>query len=75
MEEENITPLADADRDRLRDLDSLTGCPRQGDVLQYALPMVAPYSALMGYKLRVKMVPGSQRKGKAARQVGALLYH
>ena len=68
-EEEDITVLSDADRERQSNLDSLTGCPRQGDVLLYALPMAAPYSALQGYKLRVKITPGTQRKGKAARQV------
>ena len=29
----------------------------------------APYSALQGYKFRVKLTPGSQRKGRAGRQV------
>ena len=33
------------------------------------LQMCAPYSALQSYKLKVKMTPGSQRKGRAARQV------
>ena len=69
LEDEHIAVLAESDRDRLRGLDTLTGCPREGDVLLHALPMVAPYTALQGYKLRVKIVPGSQRKGKAARQV------
>ncbi len=31
--------------------------------------MCAPYNALQSYKLKVKLTPGSQRKGRAARQV------
>jgi hypothetical protein len=30
----------------------------------------APYAALQGYKFRVKLTPGTQRKGRAGRQVG-----
>lgn len=35
------------------------------------LQVCAPYSALQGYKFRVKLTPGSQRKGRAGRQVTA----
>ena len=49
-------------------LDSLTGCPRQGDTLLFALPVCAPYSVLSSYKHKVKLVPGTLRKGKAAKQ-------
>ena len=38
-------------------------------MLLSALPVVAPYALLMGYKHKVKLTPGSQKKGKAARQV------
>ncbi len=40
--------------------------PEAGSCVQ----MCAPYNALQNYKLKVKMTPGSQRKGRAARQVG-----
>ena len=46
------------------------GIPRPDDVLLHALPVVAPYSLLAGYKHKVKLTPGTQKKGKAARQVG-----
>ena len=62
--------LPEAERDWLGVLDALTGCPRPDDVLLHALPMAAPHAALQSYKFRVKITPGSQRKGKAARQVG-----
>ena len=32
------------------DLDSLTGCPLPDDVLLYAIPVCAPYSAMQSYK-------------------------
>jgi len=46
------------------------GIPRPDDILLHALPVVAPYSLLAGYKHKVKLTPGNQKKGKAARQVG-----
>ncbi|KDD76514.1 hypothetical protein H632_c199p2, partial [Helicosporidium sp. ATCC 50920] len=57
-------------------LDLLTAVPRAGDVLHYALPVVAPYAALAGYKFAVKLVPGAQKKGaalKATREICAAL--
>ena len=69
LEEEQIELLPEAELQRLREIDALTGQPKQGDVLLHALPMCAPYSALQGYKYRLKLTPGTQRKGKAGRQV------
>ena len=54
-------------------LDALTGAPRPEDVLLFAVPVCGPYSALAAYKHKVKLVPGGQKKGKAARQAGELL--
>ncbi|XP_061824217.2 ribosome quality control complex subunit NEMF isoform X1 [Nerophis lumbriciformis] len=48
-------------------LTSLTGQPHLEDVLMFAVPMCAPYSALSNFKHKVKLTPGSQKKGKAAR--------
>ena len=48
----------------------MQGIPRSDDILLHALPVVAPYSLLAGYKHKVKLTPGNQKKGKAARQVG-----
>ena len=69
LAEENVEVLEPEERDRLTQLDSLTGAPRPDDVLLFAVPVCAPYSALQGYKYRLKLTPGTQRKGKAARQV------
>uniref|UniRef100_A0A8C1KFX9 Ribosome quality control complex subunit NEMF n=1 Tax=Cyprinus carpio TaxID=7962 RepID=A0A8C1KFX9_CYPCA len=48
-------------------LDSLTGLPHLDDVLMFAVPVCAPYMALSNYKYKVKLTPGTQKKGKAAR--------
>ena len=69
LAEENVELLDPDDKDRLTQLDSLTGAPKQDDVLLFAVPVCAPYSALQGYKHKLKLIPGTQRKGKAARQV------
>lgn len=73
LEEENVELLPEAELQRLREIDSLTGVPKQGDILLHALPVCAPYSVLQGYKHKLKIIPGTQRKGKAAKQVGYLL--
>ncbi|XP_019743832.1 ribosome quality control complex subunit NEMF isoform X2 [Hippocampus comes] len=48
-------------------LTSLTGQPHPEDVLLFAVPVCAPYTALSNCKHKVKLTPGSQKKGKAAR--------
>jgi NFACT protein C-terminal domain len=45
------------------------GVPRDDDVILYALPVCAPYAVLAGYRYKAKLTPGSQKRGKAARQV------
>ncbi|CAK6971511.1 nuclear export mediator factor NEMF-like isoform X2 [Scomber scombrus] len=48
-------------------LTSLTGQPHPEDVLLFAVPVCAPYTALTNFKHKVKLTPGAQKKGKAAR--------
>jgi hypothetical protein len=45
-------------------IDTLTGIPRDDDVLQFAIPVCAPYTALQGFKYKVKLTPGGVKKGK-----------
>lgn len=52
----------------LAEVSALTGQPLEQDELLYAVPMCAPYDALAKCKYRVKLVPGPQKKGKAAKQ-------
>jgi NFACT protein C-terminal domain len=48
---------------------ALQGMPRDDDVILYALPVCAPYAVLAAYRYKAKLTPGSQKRGKAARQV------
>ncbi|KAK3283052.1 hypothetical protein CYMTET_9236, partial [Cymbomonas tetramitiformis] len=59
----------------LTGLDLLTGSPRPDDVFTGCLPVCAPYSTLQGYKFRVKLTPGAQRKGRAGKQALELFQH
>ncbi|KAG8517729.1 Nuclear export mediator factor NEMF, partial [Galemys pyrenaicus] len=47
--------------------DSLTGQPHPEDVLLFAIPICAPYTTMTNYKYKVKLTPGTQKKGKAAK--------
>ncbi|TDH72696.1 uncharacterized protein CCR75_006046 [Bremia lactucae] len=48
---------------------AFTGEPMPHDIVLFAMPMCAPYASLTKFKYKVKLTPGSQKKGKAARQV------
>lgn len=50
------------------EVEKLTGCPLPEDTLLYAVPMCGPYSAFNNFKYKVKLTPGTQKKGKAAKQ-------
>jgi hypothetical protein len=77
LAEENVAELpydgSDAAAALLKELDSLTGCPQADDVLMYAVPVCGPYAALANYKFKVKLTPGTLKKGKAAKQSVELL--
>ncbi|ORZ33739.1 fibronectin-binding protein A N-terminus-domain-containing protein [Catenaria anguillulae PL171] len=67
-EEAMATNNAENSADQISDLvDSLTGMPRVGDGLQYAVCMCAPYAALNNFKYKVKLTPGTMKKGKSAK--------
>lgn len=70
---EGVAMLDDADRERLTQLDELTGMPRPEDVILYAVPVCAPYHVVSHYKYKVKLVPGTLKKGKAFKQAVELL--
>ncbi|XP_058812373.1 ribosome quality control complex subunit NEMF homolog [Topomyia yanbarensis] len=57
------TPAA-ADVDML---DSMTGQPMEEDELLFAIPVVAPYQTLHNYKFKVKLTPGTGKRGKASK--------
>ncbi|KAJ2359320.1 hypothetical protein IWW50_000044 [Coemansia erecta] len=53
--------------EQLNVLDTLTSSPLAGDNLSFAIPVCAPYTSLSSYKYRVKLVPGTMKKGKACK--------
>ncbi|ODN03333.1 Nuclear export mediator factor NEMF [Orchesella cincta] len=57
-------PTAESEIDLLK---TLTGSPLEQDELLYAIPVIAPYSTLQNYKFRIKMTPGTAKRGKAAK--------
>ena len=56
-------------RNELMELDALVGRPLSGDELLSAVPICAPWSALATYKYKVKLQPGSTKRGKAVKEV------
>ena len=66
MEEDDIHEIADEEKEKLNDVDYLTGNPLPNDILLYAVPVCGPYSAIQSYKYRVKIIPGSAKKGKGS---------
>mmetsp|Transcript_17184 Transcript_17184/g.37074 ORF Transcript_17184/g.37074 Transcript_17184/m.37074 type:complete len:1292 (-) Transcript_17184:45-3920(-) len=61
--------------DDTAELGKLTGKPAAQDVVLAAIPVCAPYSVLSQYKYRVKLTPGSVKRGKASKQAVELFLH
>jgi len=61
--------------DDTAELAKLTGKPVGQDLLLHALPVVAPYNVLSQYKYRVKLTPGSVKRGKASKQSVEMFLH
>ncbi|XP_050220499.1 uncharacterized protein LOC126670725 [Mercurialis annua] len=75
MKEDDIHEIGEEDKEKLNDVDYLTGKPLASDILLYAVPVCGPYSAVQSYKYRVKLVPGTAKKGKAAKMAMNLFSH
>ena len=45
----------------------ITGIPLAEDELMFAIPVIGPYNAMTNYKYRVKVTPGTSKRGKAAK--------
>ncbi|CCJ28738.1 unnamed protein product [Pneumocystis jirovecii] len=50
-------------------LDALVSFPLPDDILIDAIPICAPYSSMAKYKYKIKLQPGSTKKGKAVRSI------
>ena len=60
--EENLDQVDE----KLDDLQTFTGKPFDDDLCLYCVPMCGPYAAMSTFKFKVKLTPGSQRKGKGS---------
>ncbi|KAI8066316.1 fibronectin-binding protein A N-terminus-domain-containing protein [Gongronella butleri] len=68
LKEENITMLDADEIANLTVLDQLTANPLEDDIIHFAVPICAPYTALQKYKYKVKLTPGTLKRGKAVKQ-------
>ncbi|KAM3358212.1 ribosome quality control complex subunit NEMF [Capsicum galapagoense] len=75
MEEEDIHEIGEEEKEKLNDVDYLTGNPLPNDILLYAVPVCGPYNAVRSFKYRVKLVPGTVKRGKAAKTAMNLFSH
>jgi hypothetical protein len=66
MEEDDINEIGEEEKEKLNDVDYLTGNPLPNDILLYAVPVCGPYNAVQSYKYRVKIIPGPVKKGKGS---------
>jgi hypothetical protein len=53
--------------DELGVLDTLTAMPVAEDTLLFALPVCAPYQSMSQFKYKVKLTPGTGKRGKACK--------
>ena len=68
--EEGIETLDDIELEGLDDLDAFVGAPLPGDEILDALVVCGPWDAIGGrYKWRVKLQPGTTKKGRAVREI------
>lgn len=54
------------------EIDKLTANPKPNDGLLFALPMLAPYSTIQTNKYKVKVQPGTMKRGRAAKDIRSL---
>ena len=69
MLDEGVETLGDAELAASTPLDALVGTPLPGDEILEAIPVCAPWPALVRVKYKVKLQPGSVKKGKAVREI------
>ena len=63
MKEEDINILPE-DVD-VNEIDKLTGIPKHNDIILGVVPMCAPYQSITTYKYKVKIQPGTLKRGRA----------
>lgn len=70
MKEEDINLVAE--NVDVNEIDKLTGLPKPNDLIVGVIPMCAPYSAISSYKYKVKIQPGTLKRGKAMKLIKGL---
>ncbi len=70
MKDEDIN-LVDANQD-ISEIDKLTGLPHRKDNLLFCIPMLAPYSTIQGNKYKVKITPGTMKRGRVQKTIKEL---
>ncbi|KOO28559.1 nuclear export mediator factor nemf-like protein [Chrysochromulina tobinii] len=73
LEEPSMGALPEDRRALVVAQDTLTAHPKDEDTLLFAIPVCAPYAVLTGYRYKIKLTPGNQKRGKAAKQAVGLL--
>ncbi|KAI1488569.1 fibronectin-binding protein A N-terminus-domain-containing protein [Biscogniauxia mediterranea] len=69
MLDEGVETLDPNEVANLTPLDSLVAHPLPGDEILEAIPVCAPYAALGRCKYKVKLQPGTLKKGKAVKEI------
>ncbi|RKF77895.1 Ribosome quality control complex subunit 2 [Golovinomyces cichoracearum] len=59
----------ESDEGKLMVLDNLSRRPKKGDDLIEVIPVCAPISAMRDYKYKMKLQPGSLKRGKVAKEI------
>ncbi|KAI9293032.1 hypothetical protein K502DRAFT_367084, partial [Neoconidiobolus thromboides FSU 785] len=68
LEEENIVILDEDETENLQVyMDGLVGTLQEGEIPEFMIPVSAPLSALNKLKFKVKLQPGTMKKGQAAK--------
>ncbi|KAI8382378.1 fibronectin-binding protein A N-terminus-domain-containing protein [Blakeslea trispora] len=75
LKEENITMLEADEVANLSVLDSLTPNPLPEDIIHFAIPVCAPYTAIQKYRYKVKLTPGTLKRGKAIKQAQSVFFN
>ncbi|EXJ54308.1 tRNA threonylcarbamoyladenosine biosynthesis protein [Cladophialophora yegresii CBS 114405] len=68
-EDELSREQLEQERQELLAIDRLVPVPEPGDELLAAIPVVAPWTALTRQKYKIKLQPGSVKKGKAVKEI------
>jgi hypothetical protein len=69
MLEDGIDTHEDNEIETMTSLDAFVGFPLPGDEILEAIPVCAPWAAMAKYKYKAKIQPGTQKKGKAVREI------